>query len=80
MAEIMQDKSMSVATVLNWVVNLVISLITPSLVDSIGSDNIGYIFIAVGGLTTLGTLFIARFMLETKGLSPQEIEDKFANR
>lgn len=70
MAEIMQDKTMSIATVLNWLVNLIISLITPELVDYIGSSNIGYIFIAVGGLTTLGTLFVWGFMLETKGLSP----------
>jgi hypothetical protein len=71
MAEIMQDKTMSIATVLNWLVNLVISLITPKLVDSIGSSNIGYIFIAVGGSTTIGTIFIWTFMIETKGLSPQ---------
>lgn len=70
MAEIMQDKSVSVATVLNWLVNLVISLVTPKLVSAIGDDNIGYIFIAVGCSTTLGTLFIYVFMLETKGLSP----------
>ena len=61
MAEIMQDKSVSVATVLNWLMNLVISIITPGLVKSIGSDNIGYIFIAVGALTTIGTIFIYFF-------------------
>jgi len=32
MAEIMQDKSVSIATVLNWLVNLLISLITPNLI------------------------------------------------
>jgi SP family galactose:H+ symporter-like MFS transporter len=71
MAEIMQDKSVSVATVLNWLMNLVISIITPGLVKAIGNDNIGMIFIAVGGLTTLGTIFIFFFMLETRGKSPQ---------
>jgi len=71
MAEIMQDKSVSVATVLNWLVNLLISLITPNLIKKIGEDNIGYIFVAVGCTTTLGTLFVYAFMLETKGLTPQ---------
>jgi Na+/melibiose symporter-like transporter len=71
MAEIMQDKSVSVATVLNWLMNLIISIITPPLIDHIGKDNIGYIFVAVGGLTTLGTIFIFFFMLETRGKSPQ---------
>jgi hypothetical protein len=79
MAEIMQDKSVSVATVLNWLMNLVISIITPGLVKSIGSDNIGYIFVTVGALTTLGTIFIFFFMLETKGKSPQQIEDMFTS-
>ena len=63
---------------LNWLMNLVISIITPGLVKSIGSDNIGYIFIAVGGLTTIGTIFIFFFMLETRGKSPQQIEAMFA--
>ena len=35
MAEIMQDKAQGIATVLNWAVNLLISLITPYLVDHI---------------------------------------------
>ena len=78
MAEIMQDKSVSVATVLNWLMNLVISIITPGLVKAIGNDNIGMIFIAVGGLTTLGTIFIFFFMLETRGKSTQQIEEMFA--
>ena len=69
MSEIMQDKALSIATVLNWSVNLITSLIVPSLVKSIGDDNIGWIFIFVGGTTTLGTVFIASQMKETKGKS-----------
>jgi hypothetical protein len=59
-------------------VNLVISLITPSLIDKIGEDNIGYIFMTVGVLTLIGSIFMYSFMIETMGLSPQEIEEKFA--
>ena len=78
MAEIMQDKSVSVATVLNWLINLLISAITPSLVAKIGDDNIGWIFITAGGMTIVGTIFIYTFMLETRGKSPQQIEAMFS--
>lgn len=77
MSEIMQDKAVSVATVLNWIINLAISLSIPTIVDKIGDENIGYIFIFVGGCTTLGSIFIAIFMKETKGKTAQEIEDLF---
>lgn len=36
MAEIMQDKALSIATVINWCVNLVISATIPSIINSIG--------------------------------------------
>ena len=79
MAEIMQDKAVSIATVLNWVINLIISLITPSLISAIGKENIGYIFICCGGFTVLGTLFMILFMKETRGKTQAEIEEMFAN-
>ena len=78
MAEIMQDKALSIATVLNWCINLIISLITPSLIKTIGEENIGYIFIVMGGFTVLGTLFIITFMKETRGKTQAEIEEMFA--
>ena len=78
MSEIMQDKALSIATVLNWTINLVISVVIPGLVKDIGDANIGWIFIFCGGTTVLGTLFIALFMKETKGKTPQQIEDMFA--
>jgi len=77
MAEIMQDKSTGIATVLNWLMNLIISIITPGLIDMIGEQNVGVIFISMGILTTLGTIFIYFFMLETRGKTPQQIEELF---
>lgn len=68
MSEIMQDKAVSVATVLNWLMNLVISIITPVIASE---ETIPYIFISVGALTTLGTIFIFFFMKETRGLNKQ---------
>jgi len=77
MSEIMCDKSQSVATVANWMMNLIISIITPTVVDAIGEEHIGYIFIICGGLTFIGTLFLVVYMKETMGKTPQEIEGLF---
>ena len=77
MAEIMADKAVGIATVLNWTVNLVISIITPSLINAIGSDNVGWIFIVMGGFTVLGTVFMFFFMLETRNKTSQEIKAMF---
>mmetsp|Transcript_102 Transcript_102/g.198 ORF Transcript_102/g.198 Transcript_102/m.198 type:complete len:265 (-) Transcript_102:19-813(-) len=77
MAEIMQDKAVSIATVLNWSINLIISLVTPKLINKIGQDNIGYIFIVCGGFTVLGTLFMFFFMKETRGKTQAQIEEMF---
>ena len=38
MAEIMQDKAVSVATVLGWIMNLLISLFTPMIVKLLGEE------------------------------------------
>jgi len=41
LAEILNDKALSVAVVLNWIFNLIISLITPQIIS-------GYLFIVLG--------------------------------
>jgi len=79
MAEIMQDKGSSIATVMNWMINLIISAITPGLVKAIGDDNIGFIFIFVAGCTILGAIFISIFMKETKGKTKAQIEEMFSS-
>jgi len=67
MAEIMQDKAVSIATVMNWMVCLLVSLVIPKLVDKIGIENLGYIFIAVGAFSVIGFIFMFIFLLETRG-------------
>jgi len=84
MSEIMQDKAVSIATVLNWLVNLGISLGTVPVLTALGfydehPERIGYVFYFMGGMTVIGTLFIAFFMKETRGKSAQEIEEMFIN-
>jgi len=84
MSEIMQDKAVSIATVLNWLVNLGISAGTVPLLNAIGysdenSTAIGYVFYGMGVMTCFGTLFIAFFMKETRGKTAQEIEEMFSS-
>lgn len=64
MAEIMQDKAVSIGTFLNWFLSLVVSISIPLLVKAM---DIGYIFLFLGVCTTIGTLFILFFMEETMG-------------
>lgn len=70
LAETMQDKAISVATMLNSSVGMIISIITPYLISLIGEENIGYIFIACGGLTLLNFILTSMFMIETRGKTP----------
>jgi MFS family permease len=71
MSEIMHDKGVSIGTVMNWLVNLVISASIPSIIDAIGENNIGYIFLTVGALSAFGSFFMIVFMKETRGKTPQ---------
>ena len=77
MSEIMQDKSLTIATVLNWTMNLLVSYFTKDLVDWVGDDRVGWLFIGAAGFTTIGTFIIAIFMKETKGKTPAQIEAMF---
>lgn len=72
MAEIMQEKGLSIATVLNWLFTLLFSFVTPTIQNAFGLKGVGYLFIIVGGCTLLCALFIKVFMKETKGKSLAE--------
>lgn len=78
MAEIMQDKAQSIATVLNWSIILGIAIGTPLLDEWLTADGLfGWVFVAFGAFTTLGFIFVLAFMKETKDLSPVEIDALF---
>ena len=79
MSEIMQDKATSFASAMNWGIVVIISGSVPYLVRSITDEGqynnrVGFIFIACGGLSFLGLIFIFVFMKETKGKKKQDIE------
>ena len=76
MAEIMKDKAIALATFLNWSISLLISISIPLLVKQI---HIGFIFLALGLFTVIGTFFIILFMKETRGKSQAEIDKMFSD-
>ena len=73
-AEIMQDKAVSIGTFLSWTLSLIVSVSIPILVKHVA---IGAIFFWLAILTTIGTIFIAFFMKETRGKTQEEIDQLF---
>ena len=71
MSEIMNDKGVSIGTLLNWTFTLIIGLITPLMFNNMPD---GTPFIVFGVLCGLGTLFVFFFMKETKGLSDSDVK------
>ena len=80
MGEILQDSAISIATVLNWVIKIVLSYAIPVVLLKIGQENIGYIFYVFAGFQVFNTLFICCFMKETKGLTRSVIDNKFYSK
>lgn len=71
MSEIMNDKGVSIGTLLNWTFTLIIGLITPLMFNNMPN---GTPFIVFGVLCLLGTLFVMVFMKETFGLSDADVK------
>lgn len=67
MSEIMNERGVSIATVLSWTFTLLIGLVVPVLMASIE----GYTFIVFGCLSALSTKFVYLYMKETLGLSEE---------
>ncbi|MBO0902816.1 sugar porter family MFS transporter [Jiella sonneratiae] len=66
-----RGRGMSIATVSNWVSNLVVSQVFLLLIDGVGS---GSTFLLFAVLTVAAILFTLRLVPETKGRSLEEIE------
>ena len=82
MSEIMQDKSLSIATFLNWTINLIISLILPIISKGIPEDkpqDYGWIFVVCSGLSIAGLAYIILLMKETRNKTAAEIEEMYAS-
>ncbi|GAB0118617.1 sugar porter family MFS transporter [Acidisoma sp. 7E03] len=66
-----RGRGMSMATVLNWLCNMVVSLTFLDLTHGIGRSGTFFLY---AGLTALATAFTWYFVPETKGRSLEEIE------
>ncbi len=66
---------MSMATLSNWVFNLIVALTFLSIVDFMGASGAFWLY-ATFGLVTLW--FVWKYVPETKGKTLEEIEDHFA--
>lgn len=80
MAEIMQEKGLSIGTVLNWLFTLLFSFVTPTIKNVWGLKGVGVLFIIVGGCTLGCALFVFAFMKETKGKSLAERKNLFVSK
>jgi SP family xylose:H+ symportor-like MFS transporter len=69
-AAIMNDKGMSVASFLNWMIVLIVTAISYFMFNDLGIAPTLFMY---GGLSFLGLLFVFFFVFETKGKSKDEI-------
>ncbi len=69
MSETMTEKGVSLGTLANWIFTIIMALITPTLIDSIG----GYLFIIFGGLCFCCAIFSLFVVKETKGLTNAQV-------
>jgi hypothetical protein len=76
-SDIMTDLGLSLALFINFAASLIVSIITPWLVNSIGQENIGYIFLVMGVLSLTGLPVMLKFLKETRGKSRPEIDEMF---
>lgn len=70
----MNDKGLSIGAALNWTLVLFISLFTSSLMTNLGTAGT---FLMFGSFNVIGTIFIAVYMKETKGLTDFEVKQLY---
>jgi len=74
--EILNDKAMSMGAFSNWLIALLIGLLTPTLMDpnNLGPSGTFYLF---GICNIIAVVFILVFMRETKGLNDAEVKNLY---
>ncbi|MFB9760776.1 MFS transporter, partial [Ectobacillus funiculus] len=59
-----------------WIVNFLIGLVFPVLLEKVGLSTTFFVFVALG----IGAItFVHKFLPETKGLTLEQLEQKFRN-
>jgi MFS transporter, SP family, galactose:H+ symporter len=66
MAEIMTDKGLSLAVLLNWIMTIIMAIATPYIIG-------GPLFIVFGALCVVCGFFSLLLLKETKGLTEAEV-------
>lgn len=74
LVELVPEKGVQLGTIINWVFVAIIIFLFPILVDLIG---IGEVFGIFSIFLTIGIILLQAFMIETKGLTNQQIEDAY---
>jgi hypothetical protein len=69
MAEIMEDKGISMGNFIMCISTFLVAAIFPFVAANLDQATFGYIWLCTGGITGLGIIFVSLFMKETKGLS-----------
>ena len=69
MSEIMVDKGVAIGTTINWFMVIIVTLITPIVLDNTNYHLISYMFIFYGVFCVLISVFGITVMKETKGLT-----------
>ena len=69
MAEIMEDKGISIGNFIMCVSTFLVAAIFPFVAVNLDQKSFGYIWLCTGCITGLGAVFVGLFMQETKGLS-----------
>ncbi|UDL94664.1 sugar porter family MFS transporter [Lichenihabitans sp. PAMC28606] len=67
----LRGRAMGIATVAQWILNLIVTATFLNLVQALGSSGV---FLIYAALTVLAVLFTLRFVPETKGRSLEQIE------
>lgn len=74
-AEILPDKGVAIAVLVNWLFTFAIAQVFPSMVSGIGD---GWTLLFFGILSLLGNVFLVKCIKETKNKTDSEIEELFS--
>lgn len=73
MSETMTDKGVGLGLLVNWIITIIIGLVSPTLLDVLD----GYLFIIFGCFCVVCGFFCLFILKETKGLSNEEVANLY---
>jgi MFS family permease len=73
MSEIMTDKGQSLGTLVNWILTIIMAIITPMVLNAIH----GWLFIIFGIACGITAFFTLAFVKETRGLDEAQVANLF---